>query len=475
MRKKLLLLSAALLLTATSPCRAEIKADTFSISPFVGGYTFDGVSHLKTAPTFGVRAGYEFTRNLGAEASFGYVPTSPTQFKKDVNVFNYRLDAIYHILPESRLVPFLALGGGATNNNSGLEKRYKGLAEYGVGAKYFVTDAVALRGDVRHLITFDHQWRNNLEYTVGLTFYLCKGKPAVAPTPPPVPAPVADLSVTPRSVNEGQSATLSWSSRNATNCDIQPDIGQVPPQGSRTITPAANTTYTLTCSGEGGTASNSAGIAIVKAEPAPLAPAAQLSVVPASITKGEQATLNWSSQNATSCDIQPNVGPVPPQGAMTITPPANTAYTLTCNGAGGTTQSTANLTVATPPPAPEPKKERVCITLHIEFKTGKADIQPQYHDEIGKVAEFMGKYPEANGVIEGHTDNVGGKDYNLRLSERRAESVRNYLIEKYGINGSRLSAKGYGYSKPVASNGTPAGRQKNRRIQATFDCIIVQK
>ncbi len=120
-------------------------------------------------------------------------------------------------------------------------------------------------------------------------------------------------------------------------------------------------------------------------------------------------------------------------------------------------------------------KERVCITLEIEFDTDKADIKPRYHDEIGKVAQFMRKYPDTSGMIEGHTDNVGGYDYNMKLSEQRAASVRNYLIEKYGIAPDRLSSKGYGYTKPVADNSTREGRQKNRRIEANFDCVIIKK
>jgi OOP family OmpA-OmpF porin len=133
----------------------------------------------------------------------------------------------------------------------------------------------------------------------------------------------------------------------------------------------------------------------------------------------------------------------------------------------------ANIGVSVPPPPPKP--EKVCIVLKIEFDTGKADIKPKYHAEIGKVAEFMKQYPEANGVIEGHTDNVGGYKYNMKLSERRAASVRNYLIEKYGVSPERLSSKGYGYTQPVASNKTKEGRQRNRRMEATFDCVIVKK
>ena len=115
------------------------------------------------------------------------------------------------------------------------------------------------------------------------------------------------------------------------------------------------------------------------------------------------------------------------------------------------------------------------MTLVIEFDTGKADIKGKYHDEIAKVADFMKKYPTAKGIITGHTDNVGGAAMNLSLSQRRAESVVNYLVQGFGIDPARLSAKGYGMSRPIADNKTAEGRQKNRRIEAEFDAMVVKK
>jgi OOP family OmpA-OmpF porin len=106
----------------------------------------------------------------------------------------------------------------------------------------------------------------------------------------------------------------------------------------------------------------------------------------------------------------------------------------------------------------------------IEFATGKADIRPPYHDELVKLADFMRANPGVKGVIEGYTDNRGGKEYNIRLSERRAASVASYLV-KLGIDPSRLGTKGYGYARPIADNKTGEGRQKNRRIVANFDCV----
>lgn len=116
--------------------------------------------------------------------------------------------------------------------------------------------------------------------------------------------------------------------------------------------------------------------------------------------------------------------------------------------------------------------ERLCISLKLEFATGSAGIDKRYHDEISKVGEYMKKYPTTSAVIEGHTDNSGDAEQNVKLSLQRAETVVNYLAEQFGIERSRLSAKGYGSSRSIAYNTTPEGRQQNRRINAIIDCVI---
>jgi OOP family OmpA-OmpF porin len=112
------------------------------------------------------------------------------------------------------------------------------------------------------------------------------------------------------------------------------------------------------------------------------------------------------------------------------------------------------------------------MALQIEFDTASADIRPEARDEIAKVAEYLKKNPTATAIIEGHTDNVGGYDYNMKLSNKRAENVVFYLIGNFGIEPPRLSARGYGSTRRVAYNNTPEGRQKNRRINAIIDCVI---
>ena len=113
----------------------------------------------------------------------------------------------------------------------------------------------------------------------------------------------------------------------------------------------------------------------------------------------------------------------------------------------------------------------VTITLDVEFDTNKAIVKDEYRNEINKVADFMKTYPNTTAVIEGHTDNVDTAEYNQKLSEARANSVRQYLIENFGIKASRLTAVGYGETKPIASNKTEEGRQKNRRVQAVIKAM----
>jgi OOP family OmpA-OmpF porin len=102
----------------------------------------------------------------------------------------------------------------------------------------------------------------------------------------------------------------------------------------------------------------------------------------------------------------------------------------------------------------------------LHFDTDKAELKPGlgYFKELDLVADILIKNPDVKGEVHGHTDNVGSAEYNQNLSERRAESVKKYLVSK-GIVAERLVVKGYGLTMPVASNDTKEGRAKNRRVQ----------
>ncbi|OGU25396.1 MAG: hypothetical protein A2X85_07260 [Geobacteraceae bacterium GWF2_54_21] len=99
------------------------------------------------------------------------------------------------------------------------------------------------------------------------------------------------------------------------------------------------------------------------------------------------------------------------------------------------------------------------------FATGKSDLNVSAQRSMGKLAEFLQKKQNRNLLVEGHTDSVGGDDYNQGLSEQRAASVKNAL-EKLGVAGDRVVTIGYGKKYPLASNDTADGKQQNRRVEA---------
>jgi len=111
-------------------------------------------------------------------------------------------------------------------------------------------------------------------------------------------------------------------------------------------------------------------------------------------------------------------------------------------------------------------EKEVTIDLNLEFDTDSADLRSDHYPEIQRVVDFLRQYPTANAVIEGHTDSRGAAAYNQSLSERRAASVRNYLETQGGVDAGRLSSRGYGETRPKASNETAEGRQQNRRVSA---------
>jgi outer membrane protein OmpA-like peptidoglycan-associated protein len=83
----------------------------------------------------------------------------------------------------------------------------------------------------------------------------------------------------------------------------------------------------------------------------------------------------------------------------------------------------------------------------------------------------MKQYPQTSTVVEGHTDSIGSDAYNQGLSERRANAVRDVLVEQHGIETSRVSAVGYGEARPVADNDTDSGRAINRRVEAAVEAL----
>ncbi len=113
--------------------------------------------------------------------------------------------------------------------------------------------------------------------------------------------------------------------------------------------------------------------------------------------------------------------------------------------------------------------EQLIVTLpqDILFATDSANLRPDLQRDLRALASNLQQYPDTRVNVIGHTDNVGEAAYNQGLSERRARSVANVLINS-GVSSSRISATGRGESQPVATNLTPEGRQQNRRVEVVI-------
>jgi outer membrane protein OmpA-like peptidoglycan-associated protein len=104
----------------------------------------------------------------------------------------------------------------------------------------------------------------------------------------------------------------------------------------------------------------------------------------------------------------------------------------------------------------------------VNFKSGSADLLVNSHATLDKVAETAKKYPNLKLRVEGHTDNTGSANFNQTLSQKRADAVRDYLVNSAGVSADQVTAVGFGQTHPVTTNDTAEGRAQNRRVEFVF-------
>jgi OOP family OmpA-OmpF porin len=192
--------------------RSEIKAGSFEVNPFVGYNFFENRQNLKDAPVFGLRAGYNFTKYFGIEGTGEFINsrvddrakmwTKEGQFTSpidSVDITMYHLDLIYHIIPEGNFNPFIVAGYGGAHYSPKRNTRDMAIFDFGVGAKYWVTDNIAFRADLRDNMVYDEKI-HNIVPSLGVVFAF-GGKAKPAPTPAkyePIPEPKPEPEPIPR-------------------------------------------------------------------------------------------------------------------------------------------------------------------------------------------------------------------------------------------------------------------------------------
>jgi outer membrane protein OmpA-like peptidoglycan-associated protein len=115
---------------------------------------------------------------------------------------------------------------------------------------------------------------------------------------------------------------------------------------------------------------------------------------------------------------------------------------------------------------PNQTTKLLSIELNVLFDTGKADIKPRFYSELKDLAKFLQDHPTSTVVIEGHTDSKGSSELNRELSQKRATSIADVLVDSFRIKADRVKGIGYGETRPIADNETEDGRKLNRRVVA---------
>ncbi len=423
MRKKLMIFLIGLfLVNLAAPGFAGNQGETFTLDPFTGFYQFDGAQNLDLRSYYGLRAGYNFTKNLAVEGMIGYSLTEIEFMKyqdRDVRFFRYGIDALYHFNADGNFVPFVSAGVGGTqtmNSSNGMADHGYGLINYGVGVKYFLADTVALRGDVKQaLFKQSGDTRTNLEYTVGLNFLLGAEKKAVAVIPP-----AADTTA--------------------------PTVVCVTPTDDVTGV-AVDRNITATFSEE--------------------------------MNRSMITTSTFSVKRGTT----PVPGTVTYAGRTATFKPATVlekGITYTATSAAGVKDLAGNAlaknyvwsftTVSSP---------KMCPVVLISLEDSHFAFDSAALTEDGKTilnynAKILIENPKMKIRIAGYTSAAGTHEYNQKLSEKRAAAVRDYLI-KEGVAPNRLTKIGYGETRPAEYEPVPENiyseaAKANQRV--LFEIIV---
>ena len=216
----------------------------------------------------------------------------------------------------------------------------------------------------------------------------------------------------------------------------------------------------------------------VQPSPPPPAPTITLRAAQNSIDRGQSTTLQWEAKNATSVRIDPEVGSVQSQGSRSINPTSSVTYTAVAMGPGGSASDSARITVRVPaaaaPPRTEPRPEpRVNMadlfrqnvqTIYFDFD--KSDIRPDQVARLESDASFLKQHRGLKFTVAGGCDDRGSEEYNLALGDRRANRVKEFLVER-GVNAADIKTTSYGEEKPVCKDKSEDCYQKNRRDEFT--------
>ena len=344
------------LLILSNVVSAQVRPSTFSVTPYIGGYLFDKDRKLGNAPVYGISLGYNFTKYFGVELSGEGIHTNydpGVSDSRSTNVGNYRLDAVLNLIPDSRFVPFVfaGFGGQSIDYPKNVPNRSAYAADYGAGLKFFFTDWLALRGDIRQIYVFDNS-KKDIEYTLGLVFYFGGSKRAS----------VAAYKPTAESASE--------------------------PMAKEKV------------------------------------------VILASEPKAEEKVVILASE--------PKV------------------------------EEQVMIAAAEP-------KIIILAFEDVHFDFDKSTLKPEAQTILKRNIQLLKDNPKAQIRVAGYTSASGTEEYNQKLSERRANAVRDYLISEGVITPDRLTTIGYGETRPAMYEAAPKelySKAAKANMRVLFEIVV---
>ncbi|UCG13051.1 MAG: OmpA family protein [Deltaproteobacteria bacterium] len=416
---------------------ADNQPGSFSVTPFIGGYLFEGNQDLDDGFTAGLGVGYNLDEHWGTEAVFNYIDSGSKAGTGDVDGFLYRIDGLYHFLVRPKLIPYLAAGiGGLTLAPDRGNSNTQAIVNFGGGLKYFFAENFAARGDLRYIKSFDGP--NNLAFTFGIT-YNFGGKKAVAAVPPPKDSDgdgVYDHLDKCPNTPAGVKVDASGCPLDTDGDGVYDNLDQCP--GTRAGVKVDETGCPPDSDGDG---------------------------VPDYLDQCP-GTRPGVKVDETGCPLDSDGDGVPDYlDQCPGTRPGVKVDETGCppDSDGDGVPDYLDQCPRTPKGARV--NEKGCWVLKgVQFELNKWNVKPQYYPVLDEALYVLRQNSSMRVEIQGHTDNTGDKDYNQMLSEKRAKAVMDYFMRE-GIAAGRLSAEGYGPSRPIASNATREGRSKNRRVQ----------
>ncbi|KPA18918.1 flagellar motor protein MotB [Candidatus Magnetomorum sp. HK-1] len=447
-------------IVSVSWCFASDTSPKFVISPFAGGYLFEGQQAFGGDPVFGLNLGYEFSQHWavrlgGAYGQFQHAYLNQHSFIENVDDIDATIGYVdlklsYPLM--DRFSPYFLLGAGDLYldiKNS--DQNHFPFLKYGAGLSIKILDRFGVWGEFSHCLVYEdldingqseQKYRNNAMYMGGFSIFLGESGPSSAKL-------VSDQ----KNYNEGR--------QEPPRDDILYDVNGKPWDSDGD---GINEQQDH-CSG------TPAGIK-VDANGCPLDQDKDgvFDYMDHCQQTGRYVTVDKygcpkDSDSDGVYDMEDHCPDTPNQAIVDIKGcPMDPDNDGVFDGIDQCPKTAKGLKVDEKG-CPRLDKS-ITVSLNIAFQPNSFEVDSKYFGELKNIANMMKQYPKTSLVIQAHTDSSGGRMANLKLSQKRADSVRHYLIDHFKIDPYRIEAVGFGEEKPIADNSTKAGRIKNRRAVA---------